>query len=62
MVVINGSNTDAKIHFNLPDNIKQIAKLYETSENENLMKQENVNLTGLVIIPQQSISTLVITR
>lgn len=62
MVVINGSNTDAKIQFNLPDNIKQIAKLYETSENKNLMKQENVNLTGLVIIPQQSISTLVITR
>jgi O-glycosyl hydrolase len=62
LVVINRSNKAKDIHLNFLNNYKNTAKLYETSGNKNLSMQGNINLTDPIQIPQQSISTVLITQ
>lgn len=61
VVVINHSNVVKYIGLNLSADIKTVSELYETSENKNLSKQEDINLGEPQGIPKQSICTFVFT-
>jgi O-glycosyl hydrolase len=62
LVIINRGEHSSSIQLDLPMHSNYSAKLYETSENKSLSKHESINIQELLTIPQQSISTLVITQ
>jgi O-glycosyl hydrolase len=62
LVIINRGNNAKNIQLNFLHNYKNTAKLYETSENKNLSVRGNINLTDPIQIPQQSITTVLITQ
>ena len=62
VVVINQGRNSCKIHLNIPAEFQGFANIYQTSEKMNLTKLANVDLTGLCTIPEQSISTLIISQ
>ena len=62
VVIINRSSKVENIHLTFPGNYENFAELYQTSENKNLTKQDVMNLRSTFSVPQQSISTFLITQ
>lgn len=62
IVIINRSSKEENINISFPNNYGNFAELYQTSENKNLTRQNLINLRSTFSVPQQSISTIVITQ